>query len=175
MIMDGQSLTPDITKLQQLKELLPETFSKCKIDWEKQKAALKFLKLSDSNVKQLQQIKGKYANAIEERMKSFIDPVAENVTIENMVYELLLKNGKDQNNPIKWISTGSTTQINNYKVNNNELIFMLEKASQNIVDSVLKEKLLKIVVLDKLFKGNEQFKTNTVLSMNNAGVEFKTI
>ena len=38
--MDGQSPTPDKTKLQQLKELLPEAFSEGKIDWEKLKATL---------------------------------------------------------------------------------------------------------------------------------------
>lgn len=38
--MDGQSLTPDKTKLQQLKELLPEAFSEGKIDWKKLKATL---------------------------------------------------------------------------------------------------------------------------------------
>jgi len=128
----------------------------------------KVLKLSDSNFKQWQQIKGKDAKALEEQMKLFIDPVAENATIENMVYELLLKSGKDLNSQIERIG-------DYYKVNNNELIFMLEKASQDIVDSVLIEKPLKVVALDKLFKGNDQLKTNTVLQMKDAGVEFKTI
>lgn len=128
----------------------------------------KVLKLSDSNFKQWQQIKGKDAKALEEQMKLFVDPVAENATIENMVYELLLKSGKDLNSQIERIG-------DYYKVNDNELIFMLEKASQEIVDSVLKEKPLKVVALDKLFKGNDQLKTNTVLQMKDAGVEFKTI
>lgn len=128
----------------------------------------KVLKLSDSNFKQWQQIKGKDAKALEEQMKLFVDPVAENATIENMAYELLLKSGKDLNSQIERIG-------DYYKVNNNELIFMLEKASQDIVDSVLKEKPLKVVALDKLFKGNDQLKTNTVLQMKDAGVEFKTI
>ena len=128
----------------------------------------KVLKLSDSNFKQWQQIKGKDAKALEEQMKLFVDPVAENATIENMVYELLLKSGKDLNSQIE-------RKGDYYKVNDNELIFMLEKASQDIVDAVLKEKPLKVVALDKLFKGNDQLKTNTVLQMKDAGVEFKTI
>jgi adenine-specific DNA-methyltransferase len=128
----------------------------------------KVLKLSDSNFKQWQQIKGKIAKALEEQMKLFIDPVSENATIENMVYELLLKSGKDLNSQIERKGVY-------FKVNDNELIFMLEKASQDIVDSVLKEKPLKVVALDKLFKGNDQLKTNTVLQMKDAGVEFKTI
>jgi len=33
----------------------------------------------------------------------------------------------------------------------------------------------KVIALDKLFKGNDQLKTNTVLQMKDAGIEFKTI
>lgn len=128
----------------------------------------KVLKLNDSNFKQWQQINGKDAKALEEQMKLFIDPVAENATIENMVYELLLKSGKDLNCKIE--------QATNYfKINENELVFMLDKATQEIIDAVLKEKPLKVVALDKLFKGNDQLKTNTVLQMKDAGIEFKTI
>jgi adenine-specific DNA-methyltransferase len=135
----------------------------------------KVLKLSESNFKQWQQIKGKDAKALEEQMKLFVDPVAENATIENMVYELLLKSGKDLNSQIERVSTGSTAGSAYFKVNDNELIFMLEKASQDIVDAVLSEKPLKVVALDKLFTGNDQLKTNTVLQMKDAVIEFKTI
>lgn len=128
----------------------------------------KVLKLNDSNFKQWLQINGKDAKALEEQMKLFIDPVAENATIENMVYELLLKSGKDLNSKIEHAT-------NYFKINENELVFMLEKATQEIIDAVLKEKPLKVVALDKLFKGNDQLKTNTVLQMKDAGVEFKTI
>jgi len=128
----------------------------------------KVLKLNDSNFKQWLQINGKDAKALEEQMKLFIDPVTENATIENMVYELLLKSGKDLNCKIE--------QATNYfKINENELVFMLEKASQEIIDSIIKAKPLKVVALDKLFKGNDQLKTNTVLQMKDAGIEFKTI
>ena len=133
-----------------------------------QDLGFKVLKLDDSNFKQWQQINGKDAKALEEQMKLFIDPVAENATIENMVYELLLKSGKDLNCKIEHAT-------NYFKINENELVFMLEKATQEIIDAVLKEKPLKVVALDKLFKGNDQLKTNTVLQMKDAGVEFKTI
>ena len=38
--MDGQSLTPQQVKIQQIKQVLPEVFSEGKIDWEKLKATL---------------------------------------------------------------------------------------------------------------------------------------
>jgi len=109
-----------------------------------QDLGFKVLKLEDSNFKQWQQIEGKDAKALAEQMKLFVDPVSEYATIENMVYELLLKSGKDLNSPIE--KKGSY-----YKINNNELILLLEKATQEIIDKVIAEKPIKVVALDKLF------------------------
>ncbi|RCW31938.1 site-specific DNA-methyltransferase [Marinilabilia salmonicolor] len=128
----------------------------------------KVLKLADSNFKQWQQIEGKDAKALEEQMKLFVDPVSEKATTENMMYELLLKSGKDLNSEI-------THKEGFYCINNNEMVLMLEKATQDIVDAILKEKPQKVIALDRLFKGNDQLKTNTALQMKDAGVEFKTI
>jgi adenine-specific DNA-methyltransferase len=128
----------------------------------------KVFKLSDSNFKQWQQIKGKDTKALEEQMKLFVDPVSENAITENMVYELMLKSGKDLNSKLEH-------KENYYCVNGNELILMLEKATQEIVDAVLKEKPQKVIALDRLFKDNDQLKTNTSLQMKDAGIEFKTI
>ncbi|CAD0006734.1 site-specific DNA-methyltransferase [Flavobacterium salmonis] len=133
-----------------------------------QDLAFKVLKLDDSNFKQWQQIEGKDTQALAEQMKLFIDPISESATIENMVYELLLKSGKDLNSNIE-------KKDNFYKINGIELALLLEKASQEIIDSVIAEKPVKVIALDKLFKDNDQLKTNTVLQMKDAGIEFKTI
>jgi adenine-specific DNA-methyltransferase len=142
-----------------------------KIEIEKlknQDLGFKVLKLSDSNFKQWKQIQGNDAEALEKQMKLFVDPVSENATIENMVYELLLKSGKDLNSKLEY-------KENYYCVNDNELIFMLEKATQEIVNKVIAEKPQKVIALDRLFKDNDQLKTNTSLQMKDAGIEFKTI
>jgi len=271
----------------------------------------KVLKLDNSNFKQWQQIEGKDAKALAEQMKLFVDPVSESATIENMVYELLLKSGKDLNSKIfpsyggvpngrggrnsknyfelpynpklkerakELRKAGNLSEVlfwnqvknkqfkgydfdrqkivgnyivdfycsncnvvveidgsshddkveydserdayleslgltvihipvadvmnnmngvmemlfnhpalkgtppregnltpNYYIINNNELILLLEKATQEIIDAVIAEKPNKVIALDKLFKGNDQLKTNTVLQMKDAGIEFKTI
>ncbi len=133
-----------------------------------QDLGFKVLKVSDSNFKQWQQIKGNDAEALEKQMKLFVDPVSEKATTENMVYELLLKSGKDLNSKLEY-------KENYYCVNDNELVFMLEKATQEIVDSVIGGKPQKVIALDRLFKGNDQLKTNTSLQMKDAEIEFKTI
>ena len=52
---------------------------------------------------------------------------------------------------------------------------MLEVANKEIIEKIIAIKPLKVIALDKLFKGNDQLKTNTVLQMRDAGIEFKTI
>ncbi|UXX79148.1 site-specific DNA-methyltransferase [Reichenbachiella carrageenanivorans] len=133
-----------------------------------QDTGFKVLKLDDSNFKQWQQIEGKDAKVLEEQMKLFIDPVSASATTENMVYELLLKSGKDLNSKIE-------SNDGYYLINGNELALILEKVDQSIVTEVMSESPKKVIALDKLFKGNDQLKTNTVLQMKDAGIEFKTI
>jgi adenine-specific DNA-methyltransferase len=128
----------------------------------------KVLKLEDSNFKQWRQLKNKDAKALEEQMQLFIDPVAANATTENMVCELILKSGKSLNSKIEPISDF-------HLINNGELVFMLEKANQEIIDEILQLHPEKVIALDKLFQDNDQLKTNTVLQMKDAGIEFKTI
>ncbi len=139
-----------------------------KIEIKKLDLGFKVLKLAESNFKVWQQIQGKDIKALSEQINLFVDPIAEIATIENMVYELLLKSGKDLNSKIE--------KRNEYFViNNGELILLLEKTSQEIVENVIAEKPKKVIALDKLFKENDQLKTNTVLQMRDAEIEFKTI
>ncbi len=129
---------------------------------------VKVFKLSDSNFKQWRDIKGSDKEEWQQQILDFLDPVTENATINNMVYELLLKSGKDLNSVIE-------QKEGYYLINGNELILMLESATQDVVNSVLAEHPDKVIALDRLFEGNDQLKTNTVLQMRDAGIEFKTI
>lgn len=128
----------------------------------------KVFKLADSNFKQWRKIRGSETEAWRQQVMEFIDPVAENATVGNMVYELLLKSGKDLN---------STIEHKNgyYAANGRELILMLESAAQETVDAVLAAHPEKVIALDRLFEGNDQLKTNTVLQMKDTRITFITI
>ena len=128
----------------------------------------KVFKLADSNFKQWRKIRGSETEDWQQQVMEFIDPVAENATVGNMVYELLLKSGKDLNSAI-------AHKNGYYAVNGQELILMLESATQETVDAVLAAQPEKVVALDRLFEGNDQLKTNTVLQMKDAGITFITI
>jgi adenine-specific DNA-methyltransferase len=85
----------------------------------------------------------------------------------------LLKSGKDLNSKISLPnpSEGGAYHI----INDGELILILEVVNEQIIELVIAEKPLKVIALDKLFKDNDQLKTNTVLQMRDAGIEFKTV
>ena len=128
----------------------------------------KVFKLSDSNFKQWRDIQGSNKEEWQQQILNFLDPITENATIDNMVYELLLKSGKDLNSVIEH-------KKGYYTINVKDLILMLESATQEVIDSILVEHPNKVIALDRLFEGNDQLKTNTVLQMKDIGVEFKTI
>ena len=128
----------------------------------------KVFRLADSNFKQWRDFRGSEQQQWQQQSIDFINPVAENATIDNMVYELLLKNGKSLNSTIEHSD-------NIYNINSGELVLLLESVDQETIDHVLTLHPQKVIALDNLFSGNDQLKTNTALQLRDAGIEFKTI
>ena len=128
----------------------------------------KVFKLQSSNFKIWRGNKFENGEQLEKQLDAFTDPVKEGSEEENMLYELLLKSGFDLNSRVA--NKGSY-----YVINGNEMAVVLTKMSEAIVNEIISLKPQKCIALDKLFAGNDQLKTNTVLQMRDAGVEFKTI
>ncbi len=128
----------------------------------------KVFRLADSNFKQWRDFRGSEQQQWQQQSIDFINPVAENATIDNIVYELLLKNGKSLNSTIEHSD-------NIYNINYGELVLLLESVDQETIDHVLTLHPQKVIALDNLFSGNDQLKTNTALQLRDAGIEFKTI
>ena len=129
---------------------------------------MKVFKLQESNFKQWRQLNTTNAEELAKQIKMFVDPVSGDAINENMLYELLLKSGKDLNSSV-------VLKDNVYYINDNELVILLDEVSQKIIDTVISESPNKVFVLDKLFGGNDKLKTNTKLQMDDAGIKFKTI
>lgn len=148
--------------------------NKEKLDFDKSNEEIKLdtgfkvFKLSVSNFKQWRQSRLHNSEELTNQLKLFIDPTAEDAIIEDMVYELLLKSGKDLNSRVE-------NNDGYYLIDGNELAFILEKVNEQIITEVLSEYPKKVIALDRIFNGNDQLKTNTALQMKDAGVEFKTI
>jgi len=61
------------------------------------------------------------------------------------------------------------------QLTHDELLDGLSKINEDIVKAIIKTKPQKVITLDKLFVGNDQLKTNTILQMKNVGIEFKVV
>ncbi len=136
----------------------------------------KVFKLSSSNFKIWRGNEITEEN-LEQQLNAFTNPVREGSEKENMLYELILKAGYLLTDKVEIISfpLGEGRDGAYYSVNDGELIIALEEMNQELIDAIISDKPKKVITLDKLFTGNDQLKTNTVLQMRDAEIDFKTI
>jgi adenine-specific DNA-methyltransferase len=128
----------------------------------------KVFKLDESNFKQWRPFVPESEEEIKQAVLDFTENIKFEATVENILYELILKNGKKLTDEIE-------KKNGYYVVNNNELVLLLESVEKSVIDEVLLLKPQKVVALDKLFNGNDQLKTNTVLQFRDEGIEFKSV
>ena len=151
-----------IQKIEKEKTEKPELFEKGELD-----LGFKVFKLSSSNFKIW---RGSEINKdnLESQLEAFTNPVKEESETENMLYELILKSGYLLTDKVE-------NNAKYYSVKDGELIIGLEVITQKLIDKIISAKPKKVITLDKLFIGNDQLKTNTVLQMKDAEIDFKTI
>lgn len=129
----------------------------------------KVFKLSSSNFKIWRGSEITEDN-LETQLDAFTNPVREGSEKENMLYELMLKAG--------YLLTDKVEEKENYySVNDGELIIALEEMNKDIIEGIIAAKPKKVITLDSSFRGNkaDELKTNTVLQMRDAEIDFKTI
>lgn len=133
----------------------------------KKDLGFKSFKLSPSNFKIWRGSEINEENIVQQ-LDAFTNPVREGSEKDNMLYELMLKAG--------YLLTDKVEKIENfYSINNGELLIAIESINQATVDKLIALQPKKVISLDILFKDNDQLKTNTVLQMKDAGIDFKTI
>jgi hypothetical protein len=160
--MDGQSLNIKQTDTARLRELFPGIFSEDKIDPEKFKAAFgDDIDAAPPNERYTLNWAGK-ADAyriMQERTAATLRPQV----------ELILKSG--------YKLTDKVENHSDFYYINNELVVALTKMDQEIAAKImnLSPKPQKVIVLDRLFAGSDDLKTNTALQMRDVGVGFRTI
>jgi len=132
----------------------------------KKDLGFKSFKLSPSNFKIWRGSEINEENLVQQ-LDAFTNPVREGSEKDNMLYELMLKAG--------YLLTDKVERMENiYSINGGELLIAIESISQATVDKMIALQPQKVISLDILFKDNDQLKTNTVLQMKDAGIDFKT-
>ena len=133
----------------------------------KQDLGFKVFKLQQSNFKTWRSDVSN-GEELDTQLEQFIDPVEKNAKIEDILYELLLKSGVPLIAKIE-------QKEGYYLANDGEIALILDKVNENIIKTVISEKPQKVITLDRLFKENDQFKTNTALQMKDAEIDFKVV
>lgn len=127
----------------------------------------KSFKLSPSNFKIWRGSEINEENLVQQ-LDAFTNPVREGSEKDNMLYELMLKAGYSLTDKVEKME-------NIYSIKNGELLIAIESINQATLDKMIALQPKKVISLDILFKDNDQLKTNTVLQMKDAGIDFKTI
>lgn len=128
---------------------------------------------------------------LKRQIEAFQDPVKKKSEAEAMAWEILIKSGYELTTPLERIEIADAPF---YSIASGEVLLALEKVSQKAIDGIVGRparqpgaesaggdssldhpRPRRVICLDSLFAGNDQLKTNTVLQMKDAGVEFKTI
>lgn len=131
---------------------------------------------------------------LKKQLSVFDDTMKKGAEEENMIYELLLKLGYDLNVNVKMKEIKSNevekTKKEKHKknifghfrwweVDSGKLIIVSEasKPVSSLFNQFSENKLNpeKVICFDRIFKGDDEAKTNLVLQMRDAGVEFKTV
>ena len=171
----------------------PDLFEAGKLD-----LGFKVFKLSPSSFKIWRGSEIDSEDKLVQQMDAFTNPTRPGAEKQNMLYELMLKAGYALTSSIQYVSQNHPSPQSSptegqgglripstlagegqgggyYSINNNELIIALDAMHEKLIEQIISAKPQKVITLDSLFTGNDQLKTNTVLQMRDAGVDFKTI
>ena len=170
-----------IKKIEKEKVESPDLFDKGNLD-----LGFKAFKLSSSSFKIWRGQEITEEN-LEQQLDAFTNPIRPGADKQSMLYELMLKAGYELTSPLTPLLKERGTHGDEapspqgegwgevFSVNNGELIIALDAMSEKLVEQIIAAKPQKVITLDSLFTGNDQLKTNTVLQMRDAGVDFKAI
>ena len=150
-----------------IKKIKEEEEGKLDFGEKKQALGFKVFKLQESNFK-IWRTKVENEEELLKQMKLHTDPVDEHAETVNILYELLLKSGVP-------LTARIDEKKGYYLANDGEIALLLEKVDEKIIKAVIAKKPKKVLTLDRLFKNNDQLKTNTALQMKDAEIDFRVV
>jgi adenine-specific DNA-methyltransferase len=107
------------------------------------------------------------------QMELFITPQRANAQSENILWELLIKNGVPLTEKIQHVEVGEGASI--YHTSDKRFAFVLDKYTPEVQQKVLALKPRTVICLDSLFQHQDMVKTNAQLKLEDNGITFKTV
>jgi adenine-specific DNA-methyltransferase len=132
----------------------------------------RFFKLSPSNFKFWRGDVIEDETDLERQLEIFTRSQKEKTTPANILWELLLKSGIPLNTTVCLIDVDDSYL---YSIKNNQILYALDKISENIVSKVVELSPQSFICLDSLFQNNDCTKTNIQLQLQDSGIDFKSI
>jgi len=110
---------------------------------------------------------------LKNQMSLFLEPAKQGSTTENILWELLIKNGVPLHEKIVKLSLSEKETI--YQTYDKKLAFVLDSYTDAIQEKVLEIKPRAVLCMDSLFTGNDNLKTNAQLKFEDNSISFKTV
>lgn len=107
------------------------------------------------------------------QMELFVTPQRANAQTENILWELLIKNGVSLTEKIQQVEVGEGGSI--YHTSDKRFAFVLDKYTPEVQRKVLALKPRTVICLDSLFQNQDMVKTNAQLKFEDNDITFKTV
>lgn len=105
-------------------------------------------------------------------MQLFVTPQREGTLTENILWELLVKNGELlSENLISQEVKGGTL----WSIRDGSMAFALDVWNSSLTDKLLELKPQKVIALDSIFEQDDAKKSNAQLQCEDAGISFTTV
>lgn len=104
-----------------------------------------------------------------EQMQMFAKSEKEGATVEDMLYELLLKFGQELTTPIESLEVAGG-QV--FAIHDRKMLFVLESFTETMIVPLVAMKPREIIAIDGVFNDSDMLKTNLDLQCRDAGIRF---
>ena len=140
----------------------------------KQDRGFRVFKLAESNFKPWNADLPHDEKALAQQLELHIDHIHEGRTVDDLLYEILLKSGFALTTPVEKLTLAGKTV---HSVAGGALFICLERAmTLDLIRAMAEQKPERVVCLDEGFAGNDQLKANAVQIFKTKGVtSFKTV
>lgn len=106
------------------------------------------------------------------QLQLFVKSEKDGASIQDMLYELLLKAGFPLTTPIERLTIENAPV---YRINGGELLIVLETFAFAMIEPLLALKPKEILCLDSVFQGSDELKSNLYLQCQDAKILFTSI
>ena len=125
--------------------------------------------LSPSNFKQWRGDGIDTPEQLAEQMQMFAKSEKEGASVEDMLYELLLKFGQELTTPIETLEVAGGKV---FAIHNRKMLFVLESFNEAMILPLVDLKPREIIAIDGVFNDSDMLKTNLDLQCRDAGMRF---